>query len=271
MRERRRRGRGGFWIILILALLAYALVYSNYKVRTTEYTLSSARLPDGFDGVTAAVISDCHGRFDDAVIDAAEGADLVFLVGDIIDDASQLTDAVAFAEKLAARCGVYYVTGNHEWSTGAVYDFMEALRGIGVHVLQNQFVTLSRGGSTMNLVGLEDPNGPADMAKPAQVLGGLTGCTVLLSHRPYDYREYADLGADFIISGHLHGGMIRLPGVGGLIGPGHELLPELDGGLYEYNGSTLVVSRGLAGVGRFPRLFNPREVVLITFRKGQSA
>ncbi len=270
MRERRRRRRGGFWIILIIALLAYALVYSNFKVLTTEFTVSSAALPEGFDGTTAAVISDCHGRFDDDIIEAAEDADLVFLVGDIIDDASQMTDAVAFAEKLAAHGNVYYVTGNHEWATGVVYSFMEALRGVGVHVLQNQFVTLLRGGDTLTLAGLEDANGPADMAGPAQVLAALPdGCTVLLSHRPYDYKDYADLGADVIISGHIHGGMVRIPGIGGLIGPGREFLPELDGGLYEYGGATLVVSRGLAGVGRFPRLFNPREVVLITFRKGQ--
>ena len=98
---------------------------------------------------------------------------------------------------------------------------------------------------------------------------------LLLSHRPYEYESYAALGADLIVSGHVHGGLIRLPGIGGLVGPGREFLPKYSGGGYSgADRSSLVVSRGLAGVKfnkssfHWPRLFNPREVVVITLKKG---
>lgn len=263
-RSRRRRGRG-VWLVILLALLIYAFVYSNTKILTRKYSLSFSTLPPEYSGTRFAVIADCHGRFDSEIIESVHGVDMIFLVGDIIDDASQLDGAVAFAEKLATVAPVFLVTGNHEWSTGVVRDYLSAMRGAGVNVMDNETFSVADG---FTIAGLTDHNGPADMASPATVLNGLDGFVILLSHRPYEYETYAELGADLIISGHIHGGLIRIPGVGGLIGPGHEFLPKTDGGVFESNGSSLVVSRGLAGVSHFPRLFNPREIVIVTLTKG---
>lgn len=275
----RKRRRGGFFWLLVLALLVYALVYSNTKVVLREYDVSSPDLPSAFSGMRVAVIADTHGRFDADIIDLCEGADVIVLAGDIIDDASQVTAAADFAKKLADRVPTYYVTGNHEWATGeAVYSFLDALRSRGVYVMGGKTAALERGEASITVAGLDDPNGRADLlTAPEALLAGTQAedFVLLISHRPYDYDEYAALGADLIVSGHIHGGLIRLPGLGGLIGPGHKFLPELDGGTYPaVNGATLVVSRGLAGVKLYNtsfhwmRLFNPREVVMITLTKG---
>ena len=283
----RRRRRGFFFWVIVLALLVYALVYSNTKVVLREYDVSSPDLPSAFSGMRVAVIADTHGRFDTDIIDLCEGADLIVLAGDIIDDASQVTAAADFAKKLADRAPTYYVTGNHEWATGeAVYSFLDALRSRGVYVMGGKTAALERGEASITVAGLDDPNGRADLlTTPEALLAGTQAedFVLLISHRPYDYDEYAALGADLIVSGHIHGGLIRLSflgrlighGHGGLIGPGKDFLPELDGGTYPAaNGATLVVSRGLAGVKlnntsfHWMRLFNPREVVMITLTKG---
>lgn len=76
--------------------------------------------------------------------------------------------------------------------------------------------------------------------------------------------EYPELPADLILSGHAHGGLIRLPGVGGLIGTDRSLFPDYDGGLYENGNYTMIVSRGLGNSVSIPRLFNRPEIVSIT-------
>ena len=269
--HKKRPGRGLFWL-LVLALLAYALIYSNTKVLTRRYTLAFPALPESFDGWRAAVVADCHGRYDEDIVKAVAEAEpnLIILAGDIMGDSSQLDDALDFAGKMKAIGPVCYVTGNHEWTTGVLGAFLDGLARQGVTVLDNETRIITVDGQTITLAGLADPNGPFDMETPAQVLAGVepSGFTLLVCHRPNGFKQYAELGADLTVSGHTHGGMVRLPWIGGLMAPGGELLPDMDGGVYEHGGAKLVISRGLAGVDRFPRLFNPREVVLVTLKHG---
>lgn len=275
----RRRRRGAFFWLLVLALIVYAFVYSNTKVILREYDVASPSLPSAFSGTRIAVIADTHGKFDQRIIDSVCDADpdLILLVGDIIDDAAQLQDAVDFAGRLADRAPTYFVSGNHEWATGVARDFMGALDTRGVYVMDNKTAKLARGEAGITIAGLADPAMHGDRSPAEALLAGTNdgGFVLLLSHRPYEYESYAELGADLIVSGHVHGGLIRLPGIGGLVGPGREFLPKFDGGVYSgANRSSLVVSRGLAGVKfyksafHWPRLFNPREVVVITLTKG---
>ena len=282
---RRRRGGLFFWVV-VLALLAYALIYSNTKVVLREYAVSSPDLPSAFIGTRVAVIADTHGRFDQEIIDLCEGADIIVLAGDIIDDASQKDAAAAFAGKLADRAPTYCVTGNHEWTTGVTDAFKDALASRGVYVMDDRVAALERGDASITIAGRSDGNVHGDRPSNGALLAGTQAedFVLLISHRPYEFEEYAGLGADLVVSGHLHGGLIRLPflsripgveGHGGLIGPGHDFLPKYDGGVYSGAGrSTLVVSRGLAGVKlndtsfHWMRLFNPREVVMITLTKG---
>ena len=92
---------------------------------------------------------------------------------------------------------------------------------------------------------------------------------ILLTHNPDDFKVYADWGADLIFSGHVHGGMLRLPYVGGVISPSRTLLPEYDAGIYEYDDSNLIVSRGLSRGATGIRIFNQPELVVVNLKKEQ--
>ena len=146
------------------------------------------------------------------------------------------------------------------------------LAAAGVTVLRNSFVTLERKGDALLLAGLDDPNGYADMKTPEELAAELQaaggGFAVLLAHRPNDFPRYAALGFRLVFSGHVHGGMVRLPFLGGVLAPGHVLFPEYDGGLYTLGDSCMVLSRGLAGVSVFPRLFNPLEISVVQLHRG---
>ncbi|MBO6010188.1 MAG: metallophosphoesterase [Oscillospiraceae bacterium] len=275
----RRRRRGGFFWLLMLALLVYAFIYSNTKVVLREYEVSSPDLPSAFSGTRAAVVSDTHGKFDQRTLDAVFDADpdIILLAGDIIDDDSQIPAAADFVGSLVGRAPTYFVTGNHEWATDAAREFISKLTLLGVHVMDARAEYFEKDGGRIVIAGLPDPTAHGDNPSPAAVLEiTKDDFVLLLSHRPADPDIFAEYGTDVIVSGHVHGGMVRLPGLGGIIGPGREFLPKLDGSrAYKgANGSTLIVSRGLAGVKfystqfHFPRLFNPREVVLITLTKG---
>ena len=95
------------------------------------------------------------------------------------------------------------------------------------------------------------------------------GYTILLAHNPNYFDVYADWGADLSLSGHIHGGMIRLPLIGGVLSPETLLFPKYDAGVFENGAAKMILSRGL-GRGRMGiRLFNPPEVVSITLHSGE--
>ena len=149
-----------------------------------------------------------------------------------------------------------------------------ALIGSGVTVLSNEFCELSRGDNTVVLAGIDDPNGYADQKTPEALAAEIYAAYgdpfwVLLAHRNDRFAsQYSLLGADLTISGHGHGGCIRLPLTDGLLGTQHNLLPSHTAGFYEDNGAVLFVSRGLGNVGHTFRIFNRAQVAVITLERG---
>ena len=149
----------------------------------------------------------------------------------------------------------------------------EGLEDAGVVVLSNEFVPLERDGDSILLAGIDDPNGFADQKTPealAREIHALEGDPfwMLLAHRNnYFEKEYSSLGADLVISGHGHGGLIRLPFTDGLVSVERTLFPSYTAGFYEVDGMDLFVSRGLGNSGKTFRLFNRPELVILTLRK----
>jgi predicted MPP superfamily phosphohydrolase len=150
----------------------------------------------------------------------------------------------------------------------------ETLTAHGITVLSNEFLTLERGGDTLVLAGIDDPNGYADQKSPETLAADVYAAHgdpfwMLLAHRNDRFAEqYSLLGADLVISGHAHGGMVRLPFTDGLISHDMTLFPSYTAGLYETNGSCLFVTRGLGNSGPSFRLFNRPEVAVLTLHKG---
>ena len=277
MKNRKKRRRSGWrtLVILLLLILGALLFRDNFQVRTVGYDLAFPDLPDAFDGLRILQISDLHGRdiLTRQLLQRAETAepDLILLTGDLVDGEGQLTRLEPLLREFAELAPVYYVTGNHEWALADTEGFLRDLSALGVTVLRNGFVTLERNGQRLLLAGLEDPNGYADMKTPEELAeemeaaGG--GFSLLMSHRPDRFPDYAELGFRLVFSGHTHGGMLRLPFLGGVLAPGHVLFPEYDGGLFTEGESKMVLSRGLAEVNGFPRIFNPMEAPVVVLKR----
>lgn len=284
-RTRRRRSFPGKIALLAVLILSAVLFFrwDNTALQVTETTVSLANLPAGFDGCRLAVLSDLHGAEfgeDNADLFAAvlqAKPDYIFYLGDLEDRYRGPVPGYAetVAAGLAAIAPTYYVTGNHEWAIGDVPQLKERLRENGVTVLSNQFVPLERSGDVIILAGIDDPNGYADQETPEELAAELTAACgedafwILLAHRNDHFPgQYSLLGADLVLSGHGHGGMIRLPGTDGLISTDRTLFPSYTAGLYYENGSTLFVTRGLGNSGPSFRLFNRPEVAMVTLAQG---
>ena len=262
-------------LLLLLALLLIRLWMDNATVVTREYDVYSPEIPAGFEGYRVAVISDLHGnsRLYSRLLRASAAAepDIIVLTGDLSDAEAPRTELEPLLGSLTELARCYYVSGNHEWAELKAEKFFTFVAGTGVRVLRNEWVSLSSGGDTLALAGLEDPNGYADMKTPQQVYAELRAKTddyiITLCHRPELFPELALTGYDLVLSGHNHGGLWRLPIVGGLVSPG-GLFPEYDRGLFELEGSTMLVSPGLKGAAKLPRLFNRPEVCVAVLHTG---
>lgn len=280
---KKRRVLRRILILLVLAVLAGGYGWwSNITLQTAYFDPAFSDLPTGFDGCRIAVLSDLHGaEFGEdnaALFDAvaAERPDYIFYLGDLEDryrgPAAGYPEQVA--EGLCAIAPTYYVTGNHEWAIGGVPELKERLTEHGVTVLSNEALVLERNGDALVLAGIDDPNGYADQKTPQELAAGIYAAYgdpfwLLLAHRNDRFEgEYSLLGADLVISGHGHGGIIRLPFTDGLISTDRTLFPSYTAGLYEKNGSALFVTRGLGNSGPSFRLFNRPEVAVVTLHRG---
>ena len=253
-------------------LLVWAGLDSGLTVR--KYTVESEKI----SGIVRLVLlTDLHccdyGEGQQELLDVveAQSPDLVLLSGDMVDDDPRLPEekALTAVEALAERWPVYYVTGNHEFWSGRVEEIKEKLRQCGAVVLEGEAKLVTAAGQTLQICGVDDPN-VGERAWQSQ-LETVTAdlkedvFSVLLTHRPERVEDYTGRGFDLVLAGHAHGGQWRLPGlINGLIAPNQGLFPHYAGGTYDLEGTTLIVSRGLAREStRVPRFFNPPEVVVI--------
>ena len=202
---------------------------------------------------------------------------VIVLTGDLID--SRHTDmdiALDFAGKAVQIAPVYYVSGNHEARVPEYAELKMGLTDLGVTVLENQKVQITRDGESITLMGIQDPSFHTDYlfgdaeSVSRQAISSLQnesdGFTVLLSHRPELFDLYVDTGVDLVFSGHAHGGQFRLPFVGGLVAPNQGFFPRYDAGQFIEKNTTMIVSRGV-GNSIIPfRINNPPEIVVVELK-----
>lgn len=270
-------------LLTLLSALGVGYVrWENSALQTARFDLTLPRLPKGFDGCRVVVLSDLHnavfGEDNRELFDAvaAEAPAYIFYLGDLEDEFRGPVPGYpeAVAAGLSAIAPTYYVTGNHEWAVGDVPELKRRLARNGATVLDNKTVTLERNGDAVVLAGIDDPNGYADQKSPealaAEIYAGYGHpFWLLLAHRNDRFeKQYSRLGADLVLSGHGHGGVIRLPFTDGLLSTDRTLFPSYTAGVYEANGSALFVTRGLGNSGPVPRLFNRPEIAVLTLRRG---
>lgn len=253
-----------------LCLLAVYICWGNASIVVTEISVSDAEIPPSFSGFRIAHVSDLHNAQFGAenrrllTLLSDSRPDIIVLTGDIIDaHRTNAPVAAHFIEQAQRIAPVYYVTGNHESGNRDAYAIVKsAAQTCGARVLENELVTLERGGSHITLMGLHDP-GFSDLEEQLVLLAPQTrGYTILLSHRPERIGIYAGADMDLVFSGHAHGGQFRFPIAGGLIAPGQGLFPAYDAGLYRFEDTQMIVSRGL-GNSSFPFRLNNRPELII--------
>ena len=262
-----------FRLLVLLGLAAF-MWWSHNSLQVDTYTLRSTHLPAAFDGYRIVQLSDLHGRQfgrdNRRLLEAvrAQQPDMIALTGDILDEEHREVESILpLIRALVDIAPTYYVTGNHEWAAHIVPELIETLEQEGVTCLQNEFVTVEKLGCRILVAGVDDLNGPADQKTPQQLAQELKkgyegSFWLLLAHRNVNYYDYAGLGADLILTGHAHGGMIRLPGTDGLIGPRLEWFPTWTSGIYLDFATPMFVSRGLGGF----RLFNRPQVAVLELK-----
>lgn len=265
-----------WWILPVLAILvALALIALDERLILRTYTVASPKLTAE---VRLAVVTDFHSsdNADDVVAMVTSCApDAVLLVGDLFDDDTQnrpTERTLSLMRQLSALYPCYYVSGNHEAWTGEMDALYQQTEEAGVTVLRMSSGVLTVRGQRIALCGIPDPyemvfsGAPDTEEQLRQALEDVDSAdfTVLLAHRPELLAKYAQFPLDLVVSGHAHGGQVRIPGVlNGLYAPNQGWFPKLAGGAYTQDGTTLIVSRGLAVRTRLPRIFNRPEVVLV--------
>lgn len=263
-------------LILILGLAAW-FSYENNALTTTAYTIKSEKLPQALSGFKIVQISDLHnktfGERQEMLIQRiqAERPDLIALTGDLVDaHRFDPEPALELARRMVEIAPVYFITGNHENRLDSEMrdELIRDLRAIGVQVLDNQAVSIQHNGARFDLIGLDDSH-LTDRTLQALCLAlDPNTFRVLLAHEPQYMDLYAGY-ADLALTGHAHGGQIRLPGLGGLFAPGQGFFPQYTSGVHTQGAFSMVVSRGL-GNSLFPfRIFNRPEVVCITLESGK--
>lgn len=251
------------------------------RLEITHYSIKSPKIPDSFNGFKIVQISDVHSDDIPGLVSEiqSEAPDIIVSTGDIVHHTGDYSSAARLCEKLMRIAPVYTVTGNHDVWRGDYNDMEDELDALGVKTLHNELIELNRGPRHIALYGIDDPFSVtktginAFLTEALEKMPDYDGFSILLFHRANWLDYFADYKFDLIISGHMHGGQVRMPVFGGLVSPRSNwtntrsmLFPKYTGGIFEKKGVKMIVSRGLGNPMRVPRLFNRPELVVITLK-----
>ena len=261
--------------LFLIAAFYNGLVVRNYSIKTDKL------LPD--QSIKILLITDLHshmyGKGQQKILKKIrdQNPNIIALAGDIADDEVPIYGTEVFLEAIIDIAPIYYVTGNHEIWTREVSKVKDVFRKYAVRVLENNYEEVNINGIKLILSGVEDPdiipyerpgsNWYDEVEQGLVDVNNKDGYKILLSHRPELVDFYNTLDFDIVLSGHAHGGQVRIPFLlNGLYAPHQGFFPKYAGGVYEHENYTHVVSRGASFNPRLPRIFNPPEVVSITIQ-----
>lgn len=278
-------------IIAIFFIIVMLIDGNRFVIR--EYTLESDKIRDGID---IAVLADLHnkqyGTDNSKLLTALDEVKphVVMVAGDMLTakpgKGHEL--AASFMERVSEKYPVYYGLGNHEYRMkiypeyyGDEYaEYIQRLEKNGIQVLDNESALIQvqreKRMTSIRVTGVSIDRlyykrfrkiyMAPDYLDHIVGMADESAFQILLAHNPEYFEEYADWGADLVLSGHVHGGIMRLPALGGVVSPKLVLFPKYDGGLFKAKASAMVLSRGL-GMHTIPvRIFNPAELVVVHLR-----
>lgn len=283
-------------IFIFIGIFILMYLYIKYNVNTlevTKYVVENKKVPKEFDGYNIVQISDLHsklfGENNKKLIQKIKSLnpDIVVVTGDLIDgENNNYNVALDFMKEISKLYRVYYIIGNHEQKSlikkykDEYKDYFNKLHQIDFVNLDNNKVEIVKGYSNINLYGLTVPYScykylfdnqettSIDIDFLEEKLGKVDReqFNILLAHTPFYFDEYEKWGADLTLCGHVHGGIVRLPIVGGLLSPDRKFFPKYDLGEYIKNKSTMIVSKGLGGSKVLIRVNCKPEIVNIKLK-----
>lgn len=261
-------------LILIIIILIPFCLYQNKHLVITTYTYESEKLGADLDGYRIVQISDLHnaefGKENKKLLETIRSCspDIIIITGDLVDsNHTNVERAVAFVKEAVKIAPVYYVTGNHEYwlDPSENEQMMQGILAAGAYDLDDEAVRIEKGDSSFLLVGLDDQH-LSDETLKNLLQEQKNELSIVLAHEPQYLQNYANAEADLVLTGHAHGGQIRLPFVGGIVAPDQGFLPEYTSGKYNRADTEMIVSRGLGNSIIPVRLFNYPEVVCVELR-----
>ena len=274
------------WIIgialLVILFFVIVMIADGNRFVIREYTLESDKIDKEY---TFALLADLHNRSygtnNAKLLSAVDEVkpDVILTAGDMLTakPGKSFETALSFMKQVAKKYPVYYGIGNHEYRMklyredygDAFEKYIGELTGAGIHVLDNASVTTDEFAITGVSIDRKYYKRFKKTVMDAKYLTDSIGTVyqdkyqILLAHNPEYFEEYAGWGPDLVVSGHVHGGIMRIPVLGGVISPKLVLFPKYDGGLFKKDKTTMILSRGL-GMHTLPiRIFNPGELVVI--------
>lgn len=255
----------------------------NRQLLVEEGTMYSRKLPEAFEGKKILLLADLHrkkfGKEYCFLLDSVKAAspDFIILAGDLYSrDEKELGGKVRLMKALNDIAPTYYAAGNHELDDPELQQALfHKLKSLGVHTLKNEMAVVCSGGERINIYGLQLPlkyfinkdGSYCHLPVPdGDIISRYLGrpddsfCNLLIAHNPLFFEAYEQWGADFVFSGHVHGGVVRLPLIGGLFSPERRLFPKYTKGLYKLGNAVMAVTSGLGKV----RVNNPSQIMVLT-------
>ena len=281
----------------IIVLIFIALIFIGIlicfvkKIDVTKYTISNEKIPEEFNGFKIVQLSDFHSQgyrnTTEDIINKVKhiNPDIIVMTGDMVSwDMEDIDEVKVLIKSLVELYPIYYIDGNHEHLAeilrpGKYVAFIEFMKELGVTTIKNDYVEIYKEDKSINLYGINLP------------LDGATGLyvnkfqleknyvektlpeaneekfNILLAHTPTFIKQYSQWGADLVLCGHMHGGIVRIPFTNiGLLSPERTIFPKYAAGKFKVNGSIMIVNRGIGGSSFDLRLFNNPEITVITLK-----
>jgi len=266
-------------LYIFILTVTVCITVSCTSISTQAYTINTPLLEEQ-SVIKIVLISDLHstifGENQSVLIDMIKEIepDLIFLSGDIIDDVVPITGTRLLLSGIYGMAPIYYVTGNHEYWSHNIQEIREELVSWGVIILSDSYVKITVKNNEIIIAGIDDPDKEyyetptydqnESMEEAFRELDNVPLYKILIAHRPERIESYKKYSFDLVLSGHAHGGQVRLPPlINGLYAPHQGLFPKYAGGIYTHGNLKHIVSRGLSITPGLPRIFNPPELVVV--------
>ncbi|MEY8320580.1 metallophosphoesterase [Lachnospiraceae bacterium 46-61] len=247
------------------------LYWQNNGIMITKYQYQNSKIPKSFCGYRILQISDLQnkifGKHHKKLVSIIQKQcpDCIVITGDLLDrNRTNVSSAIELIRQIVNIAPVYYVSGNHEHQSGKYQDLIALLEQCGVFVLENNKQIITKQKESIAILGIKDKSVNSNYQKALSVLTKMEkeSIQILLSHRPELLDIYSQYDIDLVLTGHAHGGQIRIPFVGGIFAPHQGFFPKYTNGVHTKNNTTMIISRGL-GNSTFPFRINNRIELLV--------